>query len=42
LKHIRVYSVDAETADIYGKLKAEIIDHFGPKAKAKRRHIKIG
>jgi len=37
LNDILVYPVDDETADIYGKLKAAIIDRFGPKSKAQRR-----
>ncbi len=36
-----MYSLNEETAHIYGHLKAEIINHFGPKSKAKRRKITI-
>ncbi|MBI1926747.1 type II toxin-antitoxin system VapC family toxin [Candidatus Poribacteria bacterium] len=41
LEHMAVYPVDRETADIYGRIKAAIIDHFGPKEKAKRRKATI-
>jgi len=37
MRDIRVCAVDNETADIYGRLKASRLDHFGPKEKAKRR-----
>jgi tRNA(fMet)-specific endonuclease VapC len=37
LNEILVYSIDDKTADIYGKLKATILDRFGPKDKAQRR-----
>lgn len=37
LHDIVVYPVDDHTADIYGKLKARILDHFGPREKAQRR-----
>ncbi len=41
LKAIGVCPVDEETADIYGRLKADILDRFGPREKAKRRKTRI-
>lgn len=41
LENIEIYPVDKETADIYGKLKATIIDHFGLKERAKRRKTTV-
>lgn len=38
---IDVFPVDDQVADIYGHLKAAIINHFGPREKAKRRKAKI-
>ncbi|WP_298266767.1 type II toxin-antitoxin system VapC family toxin [Geobacter sp.] len=38
---IEVFPVDDQVADIYGELKASIIDYFGPKEKAKRRRARI-
>lgn len=38
LKAVRVYPIDDKAADIYGKMKSSILDHFGPKEKAKRRN----
>lgn len=36
-----VYGIDEATADWYGTFKARLINHFGPKEKAKRRHTTI-
>lgn len=41
LKDIDIYPIDETVADVYGKLKATIIDHYGPKEKAKRRKFTI-
>ncbi len=41
LADINLYSLNEDTADIYGSLKAKIINYFGPKEKAKRRKITI-
>ena len=41
LNNIEVLPVNNVVADIYGKLKAAIIDRFGPKEKAKRRKAEI-
>lgn len=40
-EEIEVFPIDDQVADIYGELKASIIDCFGPKEKAKRRRAKI-
>jgi tRNA(fMet)-specific endonuclease VapC len=37
---ILIYGIDFETTDIYGRLKATIIERFGPKDKVKRRNTK--
>jgi tRNA(fMet)-specific endonuclease VapC len=36
-----VYGLGDATADWYGTLKAQLIDHFGPKDRAKRRHTTL-
>jgi len=40
LESMRVYPIDNQTANIYGELKCEILDQFGPKLKSKRRNVK--
>ena len=37
IRDIRVCETDNETADIYGRMKASLLNHFGPREKAKRR-----
>jgi len=42
LRGIEVLPLDPETADRYGKLKAAVIQRFGPKERAKRRRTYLG
>jgi tRNA(fMet)-specific endonuclease VapC len=42
LQGIRIYPVDGEVADRYGALKADLVRHYGPRHKSKRRTITIG
>jgi len=41
LLDIPVYEANVETGRIYGRFKAQLIRHFGPKSKAKRRKTTI-
>lgn len=41
LQDIKIYFLDEETADIYAQFKAEILEHFGPQEKKKRRKTRI-
>lgn len=41
LQKLPIHPVDSESADWYGTLKAALIDHFGPKERAKRRRATI-
>jgi len=41
LKDIKVYPIDDDTANSYGKLKNEIVGVFGPKDKSKLRNFKV-
>jgi tRNA(fMet)-specific endonuclease VapC len=40
LEDTPLYGMDIETTNIYGKLKASIVERFGPKDKSKRRNVK--
>lgn len=41
LQTIAVYSVDRDTADIYGILKGAVVDLFGPRDRARRRQFDV-
>ena len=41
LEDIRFYFIDQETAQVYGKIKADLIKEFGPKQKSKRKTTRI-
>jgi tRNA(fMet)-specific endonuclease VapC len=41
LEDIRFYFIDQKTAQIYGKIKADLLKEFGPKQKSKRKTTKI-
>lgn len=41
LRQIRIYDIDQDTSRIYAKLKAGILDRFGPKDRRKRRNIAV-
>jgi tRNA(fMet)-specific endonuclease VapC len=41
LRDIEVLPIDDETADTYGRLKAGLLDRFGPREKARRRRARI-
>jgi tRNA(fMet)-specific endonuclease VapC len=41
LRQIDIYAVDAQTAEIYGDFKVEIIKNFGPKEKRKRNNTTL-
>jgi tRNA(fMet)-specific endonuclease VapC len=40
LEDTPLYGMDIETTNIYGKLKASVVELFGPKDKSKRRNTK--
>jgi tRNA(fMet)-specific endonuclease VapC len=41
LAKIKIYSINLEISEIYGDFKAELINQFGAKEKAKRRKMRI-
>jgi tRNA(fMet)-specific endonuclease VapC len=41
LREITIFSIDQITAHTYGSLKAAVLQHFGPKEKAKQRHTAL-
>jgi len=41
LRGMTIYSVDYITANIYGNLKADILEYYGPKEKKERRKTRI-
>lgn len=41
LQTIDLYPISGGVADVYGNLKGEIIEHFGPKDTAKRRKFTV-
>jgi len=41
LRDIETHVLDDETADVYGRLKAALLNRLGPRKRAKRRRVKI-
>jgi len=41
LRGIEVLPLDADTADRYGRLKAAVIERFGPREKARRKRTRL-
>jgi tRNA(fMet)-specific endonuclease VapC len=41
LNGIYIHSIDSETADVYGKIKAAVFDKFAPRDKNKRRKFTV-
>ena len=41
LQRFHTYQVDADTADVYGRLKSYLLIRFGPKDRSKRRRATI-
>lgn len=38
---VHVFRIDNHTAEVYGQLKAELFEHFGPKERAARRRFTL-
>jgi tRNA(fMet)-specific endonuclease VapC len=41
VEYIQVYGINWDTIYVYSRMKAEILERFGPKDKRKRRNTKI-
>lgn len=41
LASLKIYSIDDEVADQYGRLKAALLRHYGPRERAKRHQARL-